>query len=469
MKKDLLAQVREGRALSKREQAVLILRLSLPAILAQLSSVVMQYIDAAMVGRLGKNCSASIGLVSSSTWLIGGICTAVNAGFTVQIAHFIGAGKEKEARNVVKEGILTGLCISMLLLLIAASVSRSLPVWLGGEPEICRDAARYFLIYSLTIPVHQLNRMASGMLQCSGNMRLPSALSVIMCSLDVIFNFLLIFPTANYRIFGKNVTLCGAGLGVTGAALGTSAAEFVIMLLLLWYLLKRSPMLHLRRGEKMFYSSADMKKALRIGIPVGLEQVVTCSAYIAFTKIVAPLKSAAIAANSFAVTAESLCYMPGYGIGSAATSIVGQGYGAGKKKLAKDMGWLCVGLGTGIMALSGILMFFLAPFMMGLLTPEAEIQRLGTQVLRIEMWAEPLYGASIVVTGVLRGFGDTKAACILNFCSMWMVRIPLAAVLAGKMGLPGVWFAMCAELCVRGILFLFWYAKKRTEEDAIPE
>ena len=78
--------------------------LSLPAILTQITTIVMQYIDSAMVGSLGANASAAIGLVSTSTWLLGGITYAVSAGFSVQVAHNIGAGRDAEARSVVRHG-----------------------------------------------------------------------------------------------------------------------------------------------------------------------------------------------------------------------------------------------------------------------------------------------------------------------------------------------------------------------------
>lgn len=459
MKKDLLADIRSGRELSFRQQVFLILQLSIPAIFAQVSSIVMQYIDAAMVGRLGKECSAAIGLISSSTWLIGGITMSISAGFTVQVAHFIGAEKEKEARNVVKQGLLVAMVVSLILLALACSISGWLPAWLGGEEAILHDASMYFLVYALSIPIYQLNGLASGAIQCSGNMKLPSILHIVMCFLDVIFNFYFIFPSRMITIFGNEIVLPGAGLGVIGAALGTSVAELVIALVMLYYLLVRSEALHLRKGEQFSLRKEDLKKALTIGIPVGIEQIVMCSAYIVSTKIVAPLGSVALAAHSFAVTAESLCYMPGYGIGSAATSVIGQSIGAGRGKLAKRLGWLTIVLGASMMALTGMLMYGIAPFMMGLLTPVEEIKMLGVAALRVELWAEPLYGASIVATGVFRGAGDTKIACILNFCSMWLVRIPLAWFLASRMGLTGVWLAMCIELCVRGILYLLRYVR----------
>lgn len=147
--------------------------------------------------------------------------------------------------------------------------------------------------------------------------------------------------------------------------------------------------------------------------------------------------------------------MPGYGIASAATSIIGQCVGADRKRLTHDLGWRIVRIGVGAMTCSGVLMFVCAPFFMNLLTPVPEIASLGATILRIEAFAEPMYGASIVVTGILRGKGDTLWPAILNLVSVWCVRIPLAMILFGQYGVVGAWISMAVELNVRGLLFLW--------------
>ena len=185
-----------------------------------------------------------------------------------------------------------------------------------------------------------------------------------------------------------------------------------------------------------------------------LEHAVICGAQIAITMIVAPLGVIAIAANAFAVTAESLCYMPGYGIGDAATALTGQSHGAGRPQLVKQFGYMSVGLGMAIMSVMGVLMYIFAPEIMGVITPVDSIKDLGATVLRIEAWAEPMFAASIVAYGVFVGVGQTTMPAIMNFGSIWLVRVPLAWFLARSMGLEGVWIAMCAELCFRGLIFL---------------
>lgn len=450
---NLLKDMISGKSMTASQQIGLTVRLSIPAILAQISSIVMQYIDASMVGRLGANASGAIGLVSSTTWLFGGLCIAVTTGFTVQIAQAVGAGEDKSARNIMKQGLIIALCISVILALIAAVISTPLPSWLGGEAAIQKMASQYFLVYMLGLPALQMNSIAGGMHQSSGNMRLPGILNVMCCVMDVIFNLFFIFPTRSVQINSITFTMPGLGLGVAGAALGTITAEAVTCAIMVTALLWKNRTLHLRKGERLRFHRDTLAKAVKIGAPVGLEQMVMCSAYVMSTKIVSPLGTIAIAANSFAVTAESFCYMPGYGVQAAATTLVGQCVGAGQKQLSRRMAWITMGLGVSVMTIGGVLMYIAAPAMIGVLTPNEEIRNLGAAVLRIEAFAEPFYAASIVASGALRGAGDTLVPSCMNFASMWCVRIPLAAILAPRVGLYGVWIAMCVELCFRGILF----------------
>lgn len=458
----LLDLIRDGKPMTLKQRLRLTVQLSVPAIIAQLSSIIMQYIDAAMVGRVGAEASASIGLVSTTTWLFWGLCVASATGFSVQVAHRIGADDIDGARMVLRQSLSATLAFSLLLAVSGMAISHSLPEWLGGDMSIRRDASVYFFIFSLFLPALQMNFLAGGMLRCSGNMHIPSLLGVIMCVLDVVFNFFLIFPVRECSVTGMSFTIPGAGLGVSGAALGTAAAETIAAGVLLWYLLTRSDKLKYIRGKSSFWSKTDtLNKALRIGFPMGMEHVVICGAQILTTVIVAPLGVFAIAANSFAITAESLCYMPGYGIADAATTLVGQSIGSRRTRLTRSFARITVLMGMSIMGVMGILMYLFAPQIIGLMTPVEEIRALGVMALRIEAFAEPMFAASIVAYGIFVGAAHTLVPCLMNFFSIWAIRLSLAAWLAPTLGLKGVWIAMCIELCFRGIIFLICLKRER--------
>ena len=451
----LLSLIREGKQMTLGQQLRLTAYLSIPAIMAQLSSIAMQYIDASMVGSLGANAAASIGLVSTTTWLFWGICAAAATGFSVQVAHRIGAGDFVEAKKILRQAVTATLIFSSLLAVIGISIGGVLPVWLGGDEAIRGDSSLYFRIFALFLPALQLNFLAGGMLRCSGNMRVPAMLNVLMCLLDVVFNFFLIFPTRQVEWFGVAFTAPGAGLGVEGAILGTVLAELVTAGGMMWYLCRRSPLLKLAGERGSFLPRKEtLRKAFRISLPMGFEHVAICGAQIATTVIVAPLGIVAIAANSFAIIAESLCYMPGYGISEAATTLVGQSLGANRIRLLRRFANITVWSGMLIMGVMGALMYAAAPQIIGVMTPVEEIRTLGVEILRIEAFAEPMFAASIVAYGVFVGVGGTFVPSLMNFGSIWGVRLTLAAWLAPTMGLRGVWLAMCIELCFRGTIFL---------------
>lgn len=456
----LLQYIREGKSLSFRQQLRLTFLLSFPAILAQISSIAMQYIDASMVGSLGTNASASIGLITTTTWLFWGICSAAVSGFSVQVAQLIGAGRFSSAKDVLRQSLTAMLLFSGMLALLGVAISGPLPLWLGGADEIRDSATAYFMIFSMFLPVLQVSFLAGSMLRCSGNMKVPSVLNVMMCILDVVFNFFLIFPSREMDVAGLNFYLPGAGLGVEGAALGTVLAEFVTAVAMCYYLFYRSDTLKLvgyrgpyRIRKRVLYN------AIRIGMPMGLEHIAICSAQIVLTVIVAPLGPVAIAANAFAIIAESLCYMPGYGIAEASTTLSGQCLGAGRMRLMKRFGNITVISAMIIMGIMGVVLFVFSYEIMGVMTPINDICRLGSDILRIEAFAEPMFAASIVAYGFFVGMGRTIIPSMVNMSSIWGIRIVLAAILVPEFGLFGVWTAMCIELCVRGTVFLIllWF------------
>lgn len=461
LKEDLVSYIRNGRELSFRQRMRLVAQLSLPSMAAQLASIIMQYTDAAMVGRLGADASASIGLVASTTWLFGSLTTSFVSGFSIQVAQYIGARKYERAREILWQSFFGVLSVAFVLLAAGVTISRYLPMWLGSDRVLWKDAGSYFMIYACTLPFMGVSRLSGAMLQCSGNMKVPGVLNSVMCFLDVIFNFLFIFPTGTIVCPVVGVSLPGLGLGVTGAALGTALAHAVTGIAMLSFLLLRTPLLKWEKGKHYGFHRKDWNRAAKISLPVAFEQFAVCGAMVAATRIVAPLGVVAIAANSFAVTAESLCYMPGYGIAEASTTLVGQSVGARREKLALSFGRMTIGSGMIFMGIAGVLMYFAAPWMIGLLTTDVRVRNLGAEVLRIEAFAEPLYGASIIATGILRGAGDTLVPSIMNFISLWCVRLPLSYVLARSYGLRGVWVAMCVELCFRGLIFLVRFLRKR--------
>ena len=438
----MLGKLRNGEEMKVREQVSLTFRLAVPAIIAQLAMCLMSYIDAAMVGKLGSAQAAAVGLVSSTTWIFGSFCYGNASGFSVQIAHRCGAKDFEGAKEVLHKGLTGTFLASLLLCITGLVISPYLPCWLGGGEEIISDASAYFFIYAASLPLFQLAVFSEAVLIASGNLKIPSIASLAMCVLDVGFNALFIFQL---------------GMGVKGAALGTALATACAGIFLLIYIFRKSPELKHRLSE---YSPSGKERshgifgtALKISSPLWLQNVVVRGAYIMATVLIAPLGVVAIAANSFAIIAEGFCYLPGFGMQDAATTLVGQSLGAGRRKLARSFAFITIGSGAAMMGILAVLMWIFAPQIMGILSDDPAVIAAGASCLRIEAWAEVFFGISIVAYGCCVGAGDTLVPSAINIVCMWVIRIGLALLLIPRMGLNGYWIAMATDLTAKGLIF----------------
>ena len=451
----LSARMRQGETIPLRDTAGVVLMLSIPSILEQIVVTAMEYIDAAMVGHIGAEATAAIGIVSSSTWLLHGVLVGLYNAFSIQIAQYLGADRQQDARGVLRQAMLFNLAAGLAAAAFGIGISGHLPGWLGADVSLQANASTYFAIWSAALPFTMAMGMYTSMLRASGDALTPGLISVLVCVLDVVFNFFLINPTRT--LWG--ITVWGAGLGVPGAALGTALATVVGGLLALCILLFREGPLCIRKPGSWKITRACIRNLGKVGVPLAAERAALSSAQVLQVRIVSQLGTVAIAANSLGVSAEGLCYMAGYGIQGAAIALIGQAVGAHRKDMAKRFAWLCTLMGMGIMTLTGAGLFAFAPALMSIFTADAAVIALGARVLRIEAFAEPMFGASIVASGAMQGAGDSTACFVLNLVSMWGIRLTLAFLLAPRFGLVGVWGAMCFELCVRGLLFLIRLAR----------
>lgn len=443
---------RRDTVILRRQVYGLILRLGYPAILAQVATVAMQYIDAMMVGHLGASATAAIGVVVSSTWIAVGLIHAVAVGFSVQIAHAIGANDIAKATKIFREGGLICLLFSCVLAIICMLLSLHLPRWLGAEESLLESSSTYFFIYACSIPAVQLRVFSGAVLQCTGNTKIPGLLNTLLCLLDVVFNSLLIFPSRVITVGSLHVILPGADLGVAGAALGTALSEGLIAIAMFRAAL-RFPQLRFEISSWR-PSKKVLKTASKISLPMAVESTAKDGAHVFLTGLVAPLGAIALASDTLAFTVEQLCYLPGLGMSIVATTLVGQALGAGRHDLARTFAWLTVQCGVLMVAAVSLFIYLFAPTIFAFFTTDAAVLKMGVSVLRIVLLAEPLISASIVTAGALRGAQDTLVPCTIIILCKWGIVLPLASFLVKKNGLVGVWTAMATEFCIRGVLFL---------------
>ena len=460
----LSAKMRQGEQVPLQQTAQIVLTLSIPSILQQIVVTAMEYIDAAMVGHIGASATASIGIVSSSTWLLHGMLAGLYMSFSIQVAQYLGADRQEDARGVLRQSMLFNLFVGLAAAAFGIGISRYLPGWLGADPALQADASAYFAIWAASLPFAMAMGTYSSMLRSTGDALTPGLISVAhlhsgcrlqLCPLDQ--------PHPHHPAGrAQHHRVSAVGWGVPGAALGTALSNvpWAACCALGTAAVPGRCALCIRQPRLLDASQRSCLRNLwRVGAPLSAERAALSSAQVLLIRIVSGLGTTAIAANSLGVSAESLCYMAGYGVQDASLAMVGQAVGAHRRDMAKRIAWLCTGMGMAIMALTGVGLYVLAPALMGIFTADAAVIALGAQVLRIEAFAEPMFGASIVASGAMQGAGDSTGCFVLNLVSMWGIRLTLAVLLAPRFGLVGVWFAMCAELCTRGALFLLRLAR----------
>ena len=433
--------------------------LAWPTMLEQLLQTAVQYIDAAMVGQLGAEATAAVGVTTTVSWLINGTVMALGVGFLFFIAREYGAGHTERAAQASSQAVLAALVSGSFFTVLALALSPYIPVWMQADEAIRDQAALYFFILYIPMLPRACSMIFGTALRATGDTKTPMIISTWMNVINVVLNFLLIYATREITLFGITFTVYGAGLGVTGAAIA-SAAAFAVggvgMTIKLWKHPVISP-----RGQKLRPDMTVLRPCLKVAIPAALQRFATSLGYVAFASMINSLGTVATAAHSIANTVESAFYIPGYGMQAAAATLAGNTVGMKDKRRMRDLTQMLLLIEVALMIVSGGLLFAFAPGMMHIFTQDLAAITLGAIVLRMVALSEPIYGVSIIIEGVLQGVGDTMSAFIFNVIGMWGVRIVgtfICTQLLG-MGLVSAWACMIAHNVLLFVLLLIHYKR----------
>ncbi len=438
-----------------------VVTLAWPTMLEQLLQTSVQYIDTAMVGALGTAATAAVGATGTLNWLVSGTIAALGVGFLAYIARANGAQDQKSVAKAAAQTVLAVLVCGVVFTFLTVGLSGVIPAWMQVEPEIRPLASRYFYILYLPMLPRTASILFGTALRAVGDTKTPMRVSLGMNILNVLLNFLLIFPTRQIRLLGQLCTIPGAGLGVEGAAIA-SAVSFVAGGIWMTVAFWRHPVL--RPGsEKIRPDWTVLKPCLKVACPNMLQRFGTSLGYVVFATMINALGETATAAHTIANTVESAFYIPGYGMQSAAATLAGNAYGARDKQKLTDLPRLLLVLETGLMILSGGLLFALAPNMVGLFSKEPAVIALGATVLRMVALSEPFFGIGVILQGLLQGVGDTKTPFVYDICSMWGVRIvgTFVCTVFLHLGLVSAWTCMIGHNLVLFGLLLRHYRKGR--------
>lgn len=445
--------------MKKREQKlnmpmiVTILALAWPTMLEQAMQTAVQYIDTAMVGSLGTYATAAVGSTTTVSWLIGSSTAALGVGFLSYIARSYGAGNRDDACRASAQAVLTTLVVGIFFTAACLLLSPYVPVLMQVDPAIQTLSAQYFFILYAPMLPRTASTIFGMVLRAAGDTKTPMKIGVVVNILNVVLNFLLIYPTR--EVLG--ITLWGADLGVIGAALA-SAAAFTIGGIAITAVLWRHPTIS-PRGKKIRPDMEILRPCMKVALPNMLQRFGTSLGYVAFASMVNSLGEVATAAHTIANTVESAFYIPGYGMQTAAATLVGNAYGAQDRKRMKEISSMFLPIEVFLMVISGGALFLFAPSLMRIFSDSPEVISLGSTVLRMVAVTEPFYGVSIIVEGMMQGVGRTKTPFVYNICGMWGVRIVGTYICTQLLsfGLVSAWGCMIGHNLLLFVLFLYTY------------
>ena len=436
-----------------------ILALAWPTMLEQLMQTAVQYIDTAMVGSLGTEAMAAVGATTTVGWLIGGMVSAWGVGFLSFIARACGAGDKQAAAKASAQAVIVTAAAGVVFTAVTLGLSGVIPVWMQVDPAIRPTASRYFFILYTPMLFRAATIIFGTVLRAAGDTKTPMKVGIWVNLINVVLNFLLIYPTRPLTVLGLTFIMPGAGMGVVGAAAASAIAVAVggiYIAIVLW----KHPMIS-PKGQRFRPDKAILMTTVRVAIPNMLQRFGTSLGYVSFAAMINALGQVATSAHTVANTVESLFYIPGYGMQTAAATLAGNAYGAKDGKRMKRLARMFIPIEVGLMILSGGALFLLAEPLVRLFSADEAVIALGTTVLRMVALSEPFYGFSIIVEGMMQGVGRTKLPFIFNVAGMWGVRILgtfICTVFLG-MGLVSAWACMIAHNLLLFGLFLVCYVR----------
>ena len=424
-----------------KKVCVSLIGLSIPTILEEILSTLLQYVDTAMVGHLGEKATAAVSTTTTIGWLIHSIPGAIAVAMLALASKANGAGDHEKLKRLAGQSIIYAFSAGIILELLAIILSPYIPIWMGVEEDIVSPASMYFSIASITLVFRTSARIFAAMIRSIKDTKSPMFISVFENIFNVVLNALFIY---------------GLGMGVKGAAVA-SCISYGIGGIAMFVLMLSKTKLRPRAAD-MKLDGDIAKEAVGIGLPALGTTVAGCMGYVVFAGMVSGMGTTIFAAHSIAITAEQLVYIPGYGLRVATSTLVGNSLGEKDYEKLSATRHVSIFITIMIMILNGILLYLFALPLMQIFTNSAEVARIGSQMLRLVSFSEPFFGLMIVLEGISYGMSHTKNVFWCETICMWGIRIVGTFICVNIMGLglTAVWLCMIADNVCKAIsLFIF--------------
>lgn len=429
-----------------------VLLLAWPAVIEMLLQMSVGIADMVMVGRLGAAALASVEITNRLINLAIAIFAAISTGATALVARHIGADEPGEANLIARQSFVLVAILGVLVGLGGVLWAEPLTEFMlifgeQSDPEVVVLGGKYLEIVAYSMPLSMILLVVNGILRGAGDTKTPMWVTGLVNILNIFGNYLLIFGKFGFP-----------ALGVAGAAWATAISRAVGGIIVLVILFRgHNPRLRLSIKDRYYPDWPVIRRVMRIGVPAAVEQFVLRAGQLLYGMIVAGMGTTVLAAHAIALTAESLSFMPGSGFGLAAMTLVGQNLGAEEPKRAEISVAEAGKTAMYSMGIMGIIFFLWAEPIIKLFTADPAVIPLASLALRIVAISQPALAWTMVISGGLRGAGDTKYVMYIMAAGIWGLRVPLAYFLGSTLGLglAGAWYAMIVDLFIRTILFGF--------------
>ncbi len=438
--------------------------LALPAVGEQVLNTIVGLTDVYLVGNLSPQAAvklgygsaialASTGLANQMVWLMTVLFMAFAIGSTALIARARGANDQDGVQRILQQSMLVGLGIGLLAMLLTFVLARPFLLVLGTADDVLPQSEQYLFTLAPAFVPAALVFIGSACLRGVGDTRTPLCIMLGVNGLNVCISWLLI-----------NGHLGLPALGVNGAALGTAIGRGSGGVLIISLLLRGQSGLRLQLNLRT--EGTIINRIVRIGIPAAGEMLVFHGALLVFTRLVNSIGTVAYAAHSVTINIESLSFLPGMGYAAATSTLVGQALGAHAPQQAEDCAYEALWQGGWMMSLAGLLMVGLPEQLLALFTNDPAVIAAGIVPLRTAGLVQPALAVGFILSGGLRGAGDTSWPLYSRLITTWGVRLPLALILVGYagFGLGGIWLAMCTDFTVQALLALWRFSSGRWQQ-----
>ncbi len=440
------ASVIEIKAENKKLLRKNVIAIAWPAVTELILISLFGAIDMIMVGKLGAAAITSIGLTNQPIFLIMAVFQALNIGGTAVVSRAFGSKNYSEANEATRHLFIITAVLSVVVIAPAYLYVENIYRFMGADTEVIQLGLNYFKIALIGVFFQNLSLAGAAVLRGSGDTKTPMTVNVISNIANVIMNYILIFGKYGFPQWG-----------VTGAGVATMISRIIAFIWLTAILCLGRKNIKLNFSKIFNWNQKIVSKLIRIGFPSAMEQLVLRTGTLVFVRVVAGLGTVIYAAHQVSLSILNLSFTTGMAFGMAASTLIGQSLGAEKRRLAEEYGKEVRFIGSIVASVIAVIFFIFSKQIVALFSNDPEVIVNASKVLKMIAIIQPFQSSQLIISGALRGAGDTKWPLYSTMAGIWGIRIILAYifVLGFNWGLVGAWLGICIDQVIR-YLIVYW-------------